>query len=731
MNPRSSALLALTLVASLSAQTLPLKENDAQKDEPILLNVFQVKTEEDKGYGVSTSSSATRFAMPLKDIPQSVNVVTAAFLKDTFSYNLSDAAKYVPGVSKRSPTFPYQLFVRGFLVQNLFQDGFRLASDSIGTQNGGDLANVARIEIIKGPASAVAGRGEVGGAVNFITKRPGRRPQSEITVTAGSLDFYRAVVDSTGPLNADGSLRYRVIGVAQDSEGFKPFQKTRKAVAFPTIDWDLSERTQLSLTGTVGSFRLPGSGGQTTFLTRRTPGNPASLVDQITPRRANWSGEEWEKSMHEQNSWLLSATHRFNKVFTFRQGIQYLASDSLRYWIEPSPVVSFNAAGDMIRSRQYREFKDIFNQYFIQGELVAKFRFLQTDNISLIAYEFGRKELDSSTLLGTLPAFNTTRPVYGARPTSVFADNSSITKLETAGIAAQHQLSLLKDRVKIMAGVRFDEGYSRQAFSVRTAGPLLVVNQWGSYTASPRYGITLSPTRWLSFYGVQSEDKQEPSTILRFPLLPASDPRSRETITAGRDGRLREAGVKAELFGGRLSATLAAFDITRSGQALNILRTLPDGTAFNEVFFSQGEQSKGFELQVFGSITSRIEIVASYADTKTSNIIATGKVFMSSVPRTEFRTAVKYSFHEPGQAGFSVRAGHVKFGEMWGTVDNLLRIAPQSRSDVGVGYTWKRYTFDLQVNNVFDDYFIEAMAFSTGVNYTPPRQVFAAVTRKW
>jgi len=385
----------------------------------------------------------------------------------------------------------------------------------------------------------------------------------------------------------------------------------------------------------------------------------------------------------------------------------------------------------MLRSRQYREFKDIYEQSFLQGELVAKYRILQSDNISLIAYEYGRKTLDSSTLLGSLTPFNMTHPVYGASPTAVFVDNSSITKSESAGFSAQHQVSLLKDMVKLMAGIRFDEGYSKQKFSVRTAGPLTIVNPWGAYTGSPRYGITISPTRWLSLYAVESKDLQEPSTITRFPLLPASDPRSSETITAARDGRLREAGIKAELFNGRLSATAAAFNITRRGQALNILRTLPDGTAFNEVFFSEGEQAKGFEVQVFGSITKQMEVVASYADTKTSNIIATGKVFMTSVPRTEYRAAVKYSFHAPGQDGFSVRAGYVKFGEMWGAVDNIMRIPPQSRADVGIGYAWKRYTFDLQVNNVFDDYFIEAMAFSTGVNYTPPRQIFAGLSRRW
>lgn len=727
---------SLLLAVSVSAQTIPEKsvsEKKAEADqaETVTLNVFEVKAEGEKGYGVSTSSSATRLAMPLKDIPQSINVVTAAFLEDAFAFDLGDAMRYVPNVAKRSPTLPFQVFVRGFVVQNIYQDGFRLAGDSANTQTGGDPASLSRIEVIKGPASAISGRGEVGGAVNFITKRPERKQQSEVTTTVGTYDFYRVVADSTGPLNADGSLRYRMIGVWQDSTRFKMFEKIRKLAFFPSIEWDWTAKTQFRLTATMGNFLAPGSGGQNSYFSPRTPGSNPTLPPIFSPRDANWGGESWERKDDSTNWWLLTAVHRFNDVFTLRQGVQLSNTTALNNWVEPSPALTLDPTGNILRSRQYRENKINLDQYYIQGDLVAKYDFLNTSHLSLLAYDYGKQKTDGTFILGTLTPFNITRPVYGAAPTAVFVDNANVLKQQTAGFAGQHQVSLLSDRIKLMAGIRFDSLQSLQAYSVRTAGPLRIKRNWGAYTGSPRYGVTVSPTKSISVYAVSSEDKQPSVTINRFSSLPASDPRSTQTLTAARDGKMVEFGVKGELLSGRLSVSVAAFDQTRKGQQLVITRAGENGVPYNEFFFSAGERAKGYEAEVFGSITDRLEVVASYSNTKTSSTLQGATVRMMGVPRYNYRAFVSYRFHDLRQDGFSVRAGFVKFGEMWGTSDNLLRIAPQSHADAGVGYSWKRYRFDLQVNNVFDDYFIESMPFAIGVNYIQPRQVFASWRVKW
>jgi iron complex outermembrane receptor protein len=721
-----AVIMALATAASLPAQTKSPRTSsgpEIQESDIVALDVFSVSAEESSGYGVSTSTSATKLAMPIKDIPQSINIVTADFLKDTFAVNLSDAVKYVPNVSKRAMHVVNALLVRGFIVQNHFQDGFRvLPSDA-------DLSNIDRIEIIKGPASATTGRGEAGGAVNYVTKHALSNRKLEVSTTFGSFNFYRAVADATGPLNEQKNLRYRFIAAYQDNDTYKPFEHIRKLSFFPRFEWDLSENTQVTVSSTISSIKTPGQSAGL-FITSRTSGNPAGLVDQFTKREA-FLGEKWEGREINLNWSMATITHRFNDVFTARQGLQFGSSSTLSYWAVPNPRVSLQAGtGNLLINRDYREFKNTDTQYYAVGDLVAQYSFLGGNHSTLIGYEYGQLRGNSLTMLSPLAPINYTNPVYGARPTAISLSNVFERTTRTLGFPVQQQSSFFNGMIKVMAGVRFDNAEAVTDYSYSPGGLTVVKNPWDKYTASDRYGITFSPREWISFYAVQSSDAAPTETINKYNVtFDAGDPRNGQTITGARTGELKEYGLKAELLGGRLSATVSVFDMKRSGQALNITRIDPQsGRVYSELFFSEGEISKGVEVQLFGSLTKQIEFIASYADTQTSNQISTGKVYISSVPAYEFSAFVKYSFNKHGKDGFSARIGYIKFGEMWGATENLFKVPEQSKMDVGVSYKYGRFNFDLQVNNVLDDRFIEAAPLVNVLAETFPRQVFGSVT---
>lgn len=719
---RSTLAAALAAALSLSsgpvsAQT-PAAASAGQPEDVVHLNIFKVSAEQDTGYGVSTSTSATRLATPLKDISQTVNVVTDQFLKDTFSFSTADALRYVPNVSRRNTThLPNQIMVRGFLVETLFQDGFR-------TFEGGneDLANIARIEIIKGPASAVTGRGEVGGAVNFVTKRPQKTAQHSIDLTAGSDSFYRAVLDSTGPLNAAGTVRYRVITAFQDNDGWKPVDHTQRLALYPSFEWDISPKSQLSYSGSFSKVKAPGL-SSVVWISSRVAGNPPGLPEGPTARDA-FLGESWERRDIDIASHLVAFTHQFNDTFSFRQGIQYGEATRMIAWPNTSPGITLNAAGDILIGRNYTGQTDHWNQYLLQGEFVAQYALLGGEHTTLVGYEYGNRTTDSIVLSGGLTPFNYTRRIYGAQPTNVAVNSASLTKAENFGVPVQHMASFFKGLVKVMAGVRFDEAYSFQDFTNDSRPDPL--NSWGAYTASPRYGLTISPKDWISFYAVQSEDKQSPITYPRYNQLKAGDPRALETMTAARDGELKEYGVKAELLAGRVSVTAAWFEMKRVNQRINISRVDTDGSSYNEFIFTAGEEVKGFEGQVFGRLLDRLDLIASYARSKTSNEVQGGIFRIPSVPAYEVSAFLNYSFHDAGKDGFSLRGGYVKIGEMWGSPDNIMHFDPQDRVDAGLSYVRGRYKFDLQVNNVFDDRFITAAPVTVVLSESAPRQIFVS-----
>jgi len=121
-------------------------------------------------YSAPTATSATRIDAPLRDIPQTVNVVTRALIEDQAAHSLQDTLQNVPGVSFHIGDGQRdQVYIRGFdAIGDQYVDGLR--DDGLYYR---DLSNVERIEVVKGPAAVLYGRGSSGGIVNRITKKPG------------------------------------------------------------------------------------------------------------------------------------------------------------------------------------------------------------------------------------------------------------------------------------------------------------------------------------------------------------------------------------------------------------------------------------------------------------------------------------------------------------------------------------------------------------------------------
>src|SRR6266540_4227686 len=99
--------------------------------------------------------------------------------------------------------------IRGFQTESVLRDGFR-------RQNSTDSVNIARVEIARGPASLLYGVGNFGGVVNYLVKMPEAKPAQEISLSAGSYNFLRGTIDVTGPIDAAGTLGYRLTAALQD-----------------------------------------------------------------------------------------------------------------------------------------------------------------------------------------------------------------------------------------------------------------------------------------------------------------------------------------------------------------------------------------------------------------------------------------------------------------------------------------------------------------------------------
>ena len=210
------------------------------------IEVIATGEAEDDDYNVDNASTATRTDTPLRDIPQSIQVVPQQVIEDRNIETIIESAETVSGVVYNggfagAPTG--SVIIRGFSQAQQFRNGFR-DTDRTGLSA---IGTVERVEILKGPGSVLFGNLEPGGIINVVTKQPLREPFYELSFEAGNRDFFQPGVDLSGPFNEEKSALYRLIVNYQSSDSFQEFANSDIITVAPSLAFNIGERTKLSL----------------------------------------------------------------------------------------------------------------------------------------------------------------------------------------------------------------------------------------------------------------------------------------------------------------------------------------------------------------------------------------------------------------------------------------------------------------------------------------------------
>ena len=227
----------------------------SQADAPIPIEgdvpVLEAKpvhvTAQRESYKVEQANTATKTDTPIMQTPFSVQVVPQQVIRDQQAVRLETAVQNVSGVivqrganGDTSDSF----VIRGFNVDRTYRNGV------LGGGNNGqgkrEMANVERVEVLKGPGAILYGRSEPGGIVNIVTKQPLATPHYSVQQQFGSYDFYRTTADATGPLTKDDTLLYRVNMSYENSGSFRRFMKQDNLFFAPVVKWNISPRTQIT-----------------------------------------------------------------------------------------------------------------------------------------------------------------------------------------------------------------------------------------------------------------------------------------------------------------------------------------------------------------------------------------------------------------------------------------------------------------------------------------------------
>ncbi|MEH1846499.1 MAG: TonB-dependent receptor plug domain-containing protein [Nostoc sp.] len=225
--------------------TPPLQKPSSDENQaPIELEVIAPP---DTGYNVSNATTGTRTNTPRRDIPQSIQVIPRAVIEDQAADSsgevLRDAGLQRGGLPSRNTD--NIVIIRGFSINNnnFLRNGLR---DNIFTGGGTtNLANIERIEVLRGPASVLYGEGTPSGAINFITKQPLQQPYYAAQFKVGSYSFYEPSFDLSGPLTTDGKVSYRLNAAYRNSNSFVDFLHEERFLVAPVISWQPAKDTRI------------------------------------------------------------------------------------------------------------------------------------------------------------------------------------------------------------------------------------------------------------------------------------------------------------------------------------------------------------------------------------------------------------------------------------------------------------------------------------------------------
>ncbi|TDL95865.1 TonB-dependent receptor [Stutzerimonas stutzeri ATCC 17588 = LMG 11199] len=676
------AIPALTCPAMASA-------NDEPPTEPLALEEMQVTASAERadgpvqGYRATRSASATRTDTAIHETPQSISVVPAQVVEDIGATRLEDALDYAGGV-ERGNNFGGQglteFLVRGFSTQEFYRNGFAV---NRGYPNMPDASTLERIEVLRGPASMLYGRGDPGGTFNIVSKQPQAERRTVLGSQVNTDGLRRGTLDTTGALDESAAFTYRLNLVAEGSDSFRDHVESERYNIAPVLRWQLSDDTALILEGDYLHNRHPLDRGLT-----RYPNQAGDLS------RDRFLGEESAGKLTNQNATTqLRLEHQLDSQWMLRGGIQYLDGSLDGGAVENNGL----AADGRTVGRNYSERWLNWNDLAVQANLEGHFDAAGVVHTLLLGVEFDDFNYDSQIdrsggATGDFP-IDLYDPVYGQPlPALTRTTTYDDENLKSYAFFLQDQITLT-ERLTAQVGARLERFEQRYENKLNPAG------SWDQThnAVSPRFGLIYDLTEELAVYA---------NTSRSFKPNRGAD-RSSQAFDP-EEGIAHEVGIKYELPEHDLSVTAALFHITKE----NVLTSDPLDSNYQ---VAAGEaRSRGFDISVAGNITPQWRVIGGYAYvdaevTESSSASMPVGTRLANVPRHSFNLLDTYEFAEGPLAGLGVGMGIKYVGDRkGGATSTAFDMDAYTTVDLLAYYPLtERVRLNLNLNNLFDEEYEE------------------------
>lgn len=667
----------------------------------------------------------------LKDIPQSVTVLTRQLIEDQQLSTLSDLMVQAPGVVVVKDLENNQIFYsRGFRLDNYQLDG---AGVTFGASYRPefDLAIYDRVELLRGAEGLYSAAGNPSGTVNLVRKRPTATWQGSASLSVGSWSSRRVEADVGGPLAFDGRLRGRLVAAHQDRDFFYSPSDEKKTVLYGVLETDLGPSTLLR--AGISHQKVDGAfwpNGLPTYI-----GGGDIGIDRGRALTADWSRRK--QTVREV---FATFEHAFSPDWSVRLNLarQKFDSNTLGL-VVGGPIDPATRAYDFMRVRattngNHADTADLgvtgrFDLWGRQHQLVAGLDWRDSKAISMHRYtdsDYPDATLDSvfnGAAYGPpgVGGYESGWPAYGARQSGVYA------KLQVQAT----------DALRVIVGGRYgrfehDEPY----YEYDRSGAVTDLTQYryrdtGIFTPYGGVIYDLSDD-WAAYasvtevYRPQSNFRAGPPDVSR-PLDPI-------------EGRNYELGTKGSLFGGRVNSSFALYRVERVGEAAQDPAYPDTALDFGNAccYIAQGRVvSQGIDTELSGQLAQGWNVFAGYTYNQNRNK-RTDLVYHAGTPRHLFKLWSTYQFPRAGSAwtvggGVTAMSRTVNRGLSWisdgaggsNQVPFAIRQGGYAVWNASVQYRLHRdWSLALNLKNLFDKHYYQALGTPGGANwYAEPRNV--------
>ena len=598
-------------------------ETDTADDQVVVLNPFVVSTDKDQGYRATNTISGSRLDTPIKNIPMPIEVITEEFVRDTGALDLRKGLQYSAGIVLKSQNDAGQgntfvnaggvnayegataaktqtsMKVRGFLTESVLRDGYR-------RQHSTDSINIGRIEVVRGPAALLYGIGNFGGIVNYLPKMPLPERRDEVMVSVGTHSFSRLAFDSTGPLNKDNTMGYRLTGAFETTGDFTELFQYDHWFISPVFTFKPAPKTSVVLDFEIGREFRQAVGFQSVRARGDVPFGQFDRLEQAgfvnfdgkDRRTFRWSGPDTHVDTDAwnfrgqvtqelfENLNVLVGVNKSKTEFDVRDvngavqtgvGPAALRSSITVAALVANPAEAFNGTlNDAIFQYFWTTNKEENDKEQVRVEATYNFDLFGNSSHDWLkmnhSFLVGRSEektiktTDGTSTINTASNFKSLKDTSYIRfgkqgdgsPDVAMSRTQLIENVAwNQGTYGVHQGTFWNGRITTVAGVRRDRNdLNTTTTDFRAAGTPSKVSRAPQTKDTTQAGVSVRIIPSLSIFALTAEGLQPNFEGYRD---------GNNTPIDGTVAKSREIGIKLDLWDGRISGTISKFKIERTG----------------------------------------------------------------------------------------------------------------------------------------------------------------------